>query len=114
MKLRIKFGLLVCLVMSSGYIATKALQTITPAAAAATPYEEVYAGYTAAAENAEYYLRDYDGYVGVFASLRSAAPVEVTDIELSCLRDADRAMIQSGLPVSDRTQLLTLLEDLGS
>lgn len=114
MKLRIKFGLLVCLIMSSGYLATKALQTITPAASAAAPYEEVYAGYATASDSAEYYLRDYDGYVGVFASNRGGIPVEVTDIELSCLRDADRAMIRSGLPVSDRTQLLTLLEDLGS
>lgn len=113
MKLRIKLGLLVCLALSSGYIASKALETITPVAEASPP-DEVYENYTVYAQNAEYYLRDFDGYVGVFASDRGGEPVEVTDIELSCLREADRAMIQNGLPVCDRMQLLTLLEDLGS
>lgn len=113
MKFRIRVGLLVCLMMSSGYLATRALGTITPAAAAQPP-AGIYESYTAYAENAQYYLRDSGGYVGIFSADRSSEPIEVTGIELSCLREGDRAMILSGLPVSDRAQLLSLLEDLGS
>ena len=38
----------------------------------------------------------------------------MTGIELSCLRNADRAMVQAGIPVLSRQELLLLLEDLGS
>ncbi len=38
----------------------------------------------------------------------------VTDIELATLREADRKLIEAGLPVESREQLLVLLEDLGS
>ncbi len=38
----------------------------------------------------------------------------VTDIELATLREADRKLIEAGLPVASREQLLALLEDLGS
>ena len=48
---------------------------------------------------------DGDGY---------RAPLSVTGIELQCLRGADRAMVEAGIPVTDRRELLLLLEDLGS
>lgn len=38
----------------------------------------------------------------------------VTDIELATLRETDRKLIEAGLPVESREQLLVLLEDLGS
>ena len=38
----------------------------------------------------------------------------VTDIELATLRETDRQMIEAGLQVSSREELLSLLEDLGS
>lgn len=38
----------------------------------------------------------------------------VTDIELSTLREADRQLLEAGLTVTSREELLTLLEDLGS
>ena len=41
-------------------------------------------------------------------------PVTVTAIEVSNLRGADRAMLEKGIPVSDKSELLELLEDLGS
>lgn len=38
----------------------------------------------------------------------------MTRIELKCLRAADRAMVEAGIPVLSRQELLQLLEDLGS
>ena len=45
---------------------------------------------------------------------RRREPISVTGIELKCLRGADRAMVEAGIPVISRTELLQLLEDLGS
>ena len=45
---------------------------------------------------AEYILRDYEGYVSVFAS------------------DADQELLRGGITVGSQEQLLLLLEDLGS
>ena len=63
---------------------------------------------------AEYVLREYEGCVAVFASVGDSSPVSLTDIEVSTLRDADRQILKTGLAVSDREELLTLLEDLGT
>ena len=38
----------------------------------------------------------------------------VTDIELATLREADRRLVEAGLAVGSREELLALLEDLGS
>ena len=38
----------------------------------------------------------------------------VTDIELVTLRETDRQLIEAGLQVDSREELLSLLEDLGS
>ncbi len=38
----------------------------------------------------------------------------LTDIEVGTLREADRQILNTGLAVADREELLTLLEDLGS
>lgn len=63
---------------------------------------------------AEYVLRDWEGFVGVFESAASLAPVSVTEIQVAELRYADRELLEGGIPVSDREELLSLLEDLGS
>ena len=55
-----------------------------------------------------------DGFVAVYTASRSRAPESVTAIEVASLRSADRAMIERGIPVADRQELLELLEDLGS
>ena len=61
-----------------------------------------------------YVLAAYGGSVAVFERGDRESPLEVTDIELARLRAADRAMIETGVPVSDREELMALLEDLGS
>ncbi len=63
---------------------------------------------------AEYVLREFEGCVAVFASVGDTSPVSLTDIEVATLRDADRQILKTGLAVSDREELLTLLEDLGT
>ena len=63
---------------------------------------------------AEYVLREYDGCVAVFASAVDKDPITLTDIEIETLRDADRQILNAGLAVADREELLTMLEDLGT
>ena len=59
-------------------------------------------------------LRGDAGYVAVYEKAKDREPVSVTGIELKCLREADRAMLEAGIPVINRRELLLLLEDLGS
>ena len=59
------------------------------------------------------YLGAWEGSVAIFDG-SSGTPRSVTDIELSSLRAADRALIEHGCPVADEEALLALLEDLGS
>lgn len=63
-----------------------------------------------------YMVADYGGSVAVFDRGDStlSAPLQVTEIRLAGLRAADRAMIETGVPVSSREELMALLEDLGS
>lgn len=63
---------------------------------------------------AEYILRDYEGYVSVFASDADRKPLQVTDIEVAGLRRADQELLRGGITVGSQEQLLLLLEDLGS
>ncbi|MBO5555831.1 MAG: hypothetical protein J5927_01470, partial [Oscillospiraceae bacterium] len=76
--------------------------------------EELYTRFAARAEGAEFYLRGSDGYVAVFRGARARQPERVTGIELGGLRTVDRALVEKGIPVLDRKELLLLLEDLGS
>ena len=61
---------------------------------------------------AEYILRDYEGYVSVFASGADRKPLQVT--EVAGLRRADQKLLRGGITVGSQEQLLLLLEDLGS
>ena len=63
---------------------------------------------------AEYILRDYEGYVSVFASGADRKPLQVTGIEVAGLRRADQELLRGGITVGSQEQLLLLLEDLGS
>ena len=56
---------------------------------------------------------EYDGCVAVFAAGESS-PMTMTDIQVKSLREADRALLNAGLPCETRDEVLTLLEDLGS
>ena len=69
-----------------------------------------------AAASGAYVVADYGGSVAVFDRGDStlSAPLQVTEIRLAGLRAADRAMIETGVPVSSREELMALLEDLGS
>lgn len=61
---------------------------------------------------AEFVLRDYEGYVSVFAPGPDPEPLQITAIQTESLRQNDRDLIQGGLTVGSREQLLMLLEDL--
>ncbi len=65
-------------------------------------------------EDAEYILRAGDGYICVFAAGEAQTPITVTNIELRSLREVDRQVIEQGMAVADRDELMSLLEDLGS
>ncbi len=58
-------------------------------------------------------LGAWQGSVAVFDG-GDGTPRSVTDITLSSLRAADRALIERGVPVASEEELLALLEDLGS
>lgn len=113
MGFRIKIGLLVCLAMGAVFTGIEAVRTLRPDTADTVP-ETVYAQYGEREDSAEFYLRVSGGYVAVFTGRREKEPVTVTAIEVSNLRGADRAMLERGIPVSDKNELLELLEDLGS
>ena len=112
MKLWMKLAGTGVLCAAALWSASAAIAGITGDAAADEP---VTAPMVAAgdAENAEFILREYDGLVAVFAA-GEKTPLTMTDIEVRTLREADRALLSSGLPAADRDEVLTLLEDLGS
>ena len=107
MGLRIRIGLLICLAMGAVFTGMEAVRTLRPEKSEVIP-ETVYAQY------GEFFLRSSGGYVAVYTGQKEKEPVTVTAIEVSNLRGADRAMLEKGIPVSDKSELLELLEDLGS
>ena len=113
MSLRAKAALLLCLTAAAVFSAAEAFRSIQPPANARLP-KEIYERFAVRAEAAEYVLKDSGRYVAVFDKAKSREPLSVTGIELRCLREADRAMIEAGIPVISRRELLLLLEDLGS
>lgn len=59
-----------------------------------------------------YLLKAYGGYIAVYTS-DSSEPYIITDIALSHLRESDRRMVELGMEVETREELLSLLEDFG-
>ncbi len=110
--LRLRIALLMCLAAAAAWSAVEAYESLKPPKIYEVP-EAVYAEYTTGEENAQYQLKACDGYVAVYGGRGGGKPM-MTDIELSALASADRAMIELGIPVKNREELLLLLEDLGS
>ena len=113
MKLRAKAALLLCLTAGALYSAAEAYRSVQPPADARLP-KEIYERFAVRAEAAEYVLRGSGKYVAVFDRTKSRDPLSITGIELRCLRKADRAMVEAGIPVISHREILLLLEDLGS
>lgn len=111
LKLWIKAALTGILAVSAAFSANRALRSIT---AEAEPESAAVYQWSCNEADAEFVLREYSGHVGVFAANGGMAPLTVTDIETDSLRKADRDMLGAGIAVTDRDELLTLLEDLGS
>ena len=63
---------------------------------------------------AGYVLGESGGNIAVYRAGDLTNPVTVTNIELTGLREADRAMIRAGVLSGTESELLMLLEDLGS
>ena len=61
--------------------------------------------------SAQFVLRDYRGYVSVFQPKDAREPVQITAIRTDSLRRADQRLLESGLTVGSREQLILLLED---
>ena len=112
-RLRARAALLLVLTGGALYSAAEAFRSIQPPVNAMLP-KEIYERYAVRAESAEFLLKQSGKYVAVFEREHPREPSEVTDIELRCLREADRAMVEAGIPVISRRELLLLLEDLGS
>lgn len=71
------------------------------------------AGLPAVSEGS-FVLGELDGNIAVFASGNMENPITVTNIELKQLREADRSLISAGLIAGSESELMQLLEDLGS
>ena len=63
---------------------------------------------------ARFMLGESDGNIAVYSSAAPDEPVTVTNIEMAQLREADRAEIRAGLIIGTESELLQVLEDLGS
>ena len=113
MTLRAKAALLLGLLAAALWSGAEAVRSLAPEKNANLP-QEIYQSYARPAEAAEYVLRGDAGYVAVYEKAKDREPVSVTGIELKCLREADQAMLEAGIPVINRRELLLLLEDLGS
>lgn len=113
MRLKLRIALLVLLVTAALYTGGEAYRSLQPAPNSLLP-EDIYRSFQARAEDAQFFLKSSGGYVVVYEDARYRSPLTVTGIETACLCGADRAMLEAGIPVSDRRELLLLLEDLGS
>ncbi len=113
MKLWIKLAGTGVLAVAAVWSAAAAISGITGTASAAEQDLEGTIEWPVSVEDAQFILREYDGCVAVFA-VGESAPLTMTDIEVRTLRAADRALLSAGLPATDRDEVLTLLEDLGS
>ena len=111
--LKLKIVLL-CLMLSGAlYTGAQAIAKVNSLRKNSLP-EEIYSVYESRSPAAEYYVKSADGYVTVYRDRKFEEALRVTEIESGSLREADKAMLEKGIPVRDRAELLQLLEDLGS
>lgn len=113
MKLRIRIALLLLLSAGAMFAGAEAWSSIQPPDRSPLS-ADMSARLDYRAASARYYLRPCEGYVAVYGGVKQRSPLSVTAIEVSNLRRTDKAMLERGIPASDRTELLELLEDLGS
>jgi len=113
MRLKLKMLLLLCLVLAAALSAVGAWRSLQVEKGRGAP-KELYEKLLEEGADAEYYLKASGNYVAVFEGEREKTPLSVTGIELSVLRSADRAMLELGIPARNISELLMLLEDLGS
>ena len=109
MKISSKAGILCALAVMSVMSGAAAVRSLDRAGADALPVTV-----SEAEDTAEFYLRECEGYIAVFAGKSSDTPLRITDIETVTLTDTDRALLRNGIAAGDKTQLLKLLEDLSS
>jgi len=111
--MKLKIALLLCLMSAAALSVCGAYRSLQRVGAPKLP-EEVAARFVGREESAEYFLRDSDGRVAVYAGARARAPMQITGIETEGLRMTDRLLLEKGIPAEDSGELLLLLEDLGS
>jgi hypothetical protein len=112
MNLRLRAAAVSVLALAAACLGAYAIRSITADGGKDPP--DYYIEADAGPEDAAYILRDCDGYIGVYTPGKLRTPQDVTDIEVSRLRESDRKLLEEGIPVSSRDELLTLLEDFGS
>ena len=113
MHTRWRAALLLALGALAARSAGAAVESVRPAWEEALP-REIYNRLTLREEEAAFLLRSRDGRIAVYEGGERRKPTLLTDIEISQLRQADRALLEKGIPAEDREQMLMLLEDLGS
>lgn len=113
MKLKIRVGLLLLLVCAAAFAVSSAYETLRPASRNELPMQ-IYSAFIEQADDAQFFLRSCEGYVAVYRDSAFRTEPELTSIETAELRSADRAMLEKGIPVRGRAELLEILEDLGS
>lgn len=67
----------------------------------------------AAAPEAGYVLRDWQGYIAVFEA-SGEVPKQITDIPTDTLNSVDREKLRRGVNAESREALLKLMEDFSS
>ena len=110
MKRSLKILLLGYLIVTAAVMGTAAVKSISADAENNTPVQK--AEY-ASAQDEEYFLRDWEGYVAVFRGGEDT-PAELTDIETATLNNVDREKLRTGIPAAGKAELLSLLEDFSS
>ena len=112
MHTRLRAALLLGLGALAAHSAVSALESVRPAWEAALP-QEIYSRFFERQEASAYMLKSLDGVVAVYEGENRRVPADVTDIDVTLLRRADRAMLEKGIPAASREEVLQLLEDLG-
>ena len=112
MHMRLRAALLLGLGALAAHSAASALESVRPAWEAALP-QEIYSRFVERREATAYLLKSTDGVVAIYEGEQRRVPAAVTDIDVTLLRLADRAMLEKGIPAASEEEMLMLLEDLG-